>query len=212
MSEKVIETIEDLAAVSGTFSAELGLKQVGSPSSTQPNKMKSPKGRSSKARTEPGQTTQPGGKKQANKLVYEPKFFVETSPENWRENLQNVLDQIAEKYNVRKFDILNIETANISYGDHFEDRDWLWNETFFSKYLLKAETAKIEQLWWQDQCINQVSIMVWNLVWKTVRETWKETGTYPGADKLSRKIRRSDEGVAESIANTESELFEGNFK
>lgn len=162
--------------------------------------------------------SQSGGKKQANKPGYEPRFLTHELNRksqcviDLRRFLQFILDPIAEKYNVRKLNIMNIEAANTPYDDSFESQTWSWNEKFFSKFLLQAEAVRFEQVWWQDQLIDQISIMVWNLAWRTIRETWKETGTYPGADKLPRKIRNSDEGVAEHFANSESKLFEANFK
>lgn len=150
--------------------------------------------------------------KLSNKSGYQPKFFNQTSPENFRQDVQSFLDGIAEKYNVRKLNVLNIEEhADPKYDKKFGDRDFSWAEDFFAQYLLESE-GTFEQAWWRDQCIDQISSMIWNLSWKTVRDTWKQNGTYPGAEQLPRKIRKSFEGVAEYVADQESEQFKSNFK
>ena len=236
--DKKIRTIEDLAAISGTAAAELGIKNSeknaksaqgeadtpsknlkGQKSFKRHESFKNQESSDSHAPSNPYVPASPtGGKKNAAKKGYEAKFFNEMDPSNWRVEIQNALNSISVKYDIYKLNVLYIERSNIPYkailpsDPGFHDRDWVWNEKFFKKYLLSAENDNFETEWWQDMCINQISIMVWNLVRDTVIKTWKETGTYPGAENLPRKMRGSGEAVAEALANDEQNAFKELFK
>lgn len=148
--------------------------------------------------------------KQEAKKGYRQIYLIKTDTTNFRNRLESALGGVAVSYGVRPLMVIDIENAKPPKR-RWGERDWFWNETQLSYFLTKGESAKFEPEWWYDQTIYHCSVMVWNLVNKEVIEVWSETGTYPGVDKLGKRVRSSMEAVAEHFSNLEMQKFLSKF-
>lgn len=143
------------------------------------------------------------------------RYFNQASSDNIRDKLLIELNEISEKYNV----------FHLQYSYDINKREFLWKTEYFEECLIKAESIDNNKTWsntldnlfnefkeiWLDRTIDRCEIMIWNLVYKTHMESWKETGIVPHAEGISKKLKKSAEGVAYFLADQEVNNFSKKF-